>query len=481
MAFGLVLGSSHFMLRNNGKLISTLMMSLDVVLSTAICFALLHQSALSGMTDPLVEAGGSTLLLALTACLVWPFTFQQLDVYASVRTLGVWDVTRRLFVSGCVVATILGAVAFASGVPISREFPFVCAAAQGAVLSLTRFGLYSTLRAARRVGRNSRNVLIVGTGSRAAQIKQNIESHPQWGLRIVGFVDDVDTAVDGSLYNAKLFRLEDMDRLLSDVVVDRVLVAVPRSMLGSIAPVLSACSSTGVPLTLLTDLFGDFLPTPQVGRFGSRPSLEFAAVHHNSFLLAIKRTLDITGALAAGLLSAPVLALAALAIKLEDGGPIFFRQTRCGLYGRRFSMVKLRTMCVDAEARKSDLVELNEMDGPVFKVKKDPRITGVGAFLRRYSLDELPQFWNVLTGDMSLVGPRPPVPEEVVHYEISERRRLSMRPGITCIWQVGGRNEIGFQEWVKLDLQYIDHWSLGLDAKILAQTVPAVLLARGAS
>ncbi|MGY8739036.1 MAG: sugar transferase, partial [bacterium] len=151
------------------------------------------------------------------------------------------------------------------------------------------------------------------------------------------------------------------------------------------------------------------------------------------------------------------------------------------LYGRRFSMMKLRTMCVNAEERKADLIELNEMDGPVFKLKLDPRITKVGAFLRRYSLDELPQFWNVACGEMSLVGPRPSVPEEVVHYEISERRRLSMRPGITCIWQVGGRNEIGFSEWVKLDLQYIDSWSLGLDVKILAQTLPAVVMARGAS
>ena len=143
-------------------------------------------------------------------------------------------------------------------------------------------------------------------------------------------------------------------------------------------------------------------------------------------------------------------------------------------------MVKLRTMCVDAEARKLEVMALNEMDGPVFKSKCDPRITRVGAFLRRYSLDELPQCWNVLMGDMSLVGPRPPVPEEVVHYEISERRRLSMRPGITCIWQVSGRNDIGFQEWVKLDLQYIDSWSLTLDARILARTVPAVVFARGA-
>ncbi|HKK50379.1 MAG TPA: sugar transferase, partial [Myxococcota bacterium] len=367
-----------------------------------------------------------------------------------------------------------------TNVPLSRGFPFLCAGAQGVALAGTRFVLYGALRTARRFGRNTRNVLIVGSGQRAAEVKRGIDAHPSWGLRVLGFVDDVDTPVDPSLFAAKLFRIEQMPELLGDLVVDRVIVACPRSMLGSIAPVLRSCSGAGVPLTLLPDLFGDFMPLPQVGRFGSRPSLEFSAVHHNAFLLWVKRLVDIVGASAALLLTAPILGLAALAIRLEDGGPVFFRQTRCGLYGRRFTMIKLRTMCVDAEKRKAELEALNEMDGPVFKVKLDPRITRVGAFLRRYSLDELPQFWNVLTGEMSLVGPRPPVPEEVVHYEISDRRRLSMRPGITCVWQVSGRNQIGFEEWVKLDLQYIDTWSLALDVWILARTIPAVLLARGA-
>ncbi len=469
------------MLRNNGKLTSSLLMSLDVVLSAAILITLLQWPEVSGMVDPFAEASGSMFLMALTVCLVWPFTFQQLDVYSSVRTLGFWDVARRLLVSGCVVAMILGAMAFAAEVPLSREFPFICAVAQGIALSVTRFVVYAALRTARRVGRNTRNVLIVGSGPRAAQLKRKIDANLSWGLLVLGFVDDADSPVDPSLYNAKMFAIDQMPSLLSEMVVDRVLVAVPRSMLGSIAPVLSTCSSTGVPLTLLTDLFGDYLPTPQVGRFGARPSLEFAAVHHNSFLLGMKRAVDVVGSLTALVVSGPILTLAAIGIWVEDRGPIFFRQTRCGLYGRRFSMVKLRTMGVDAEERKCELADLNEMDGPVFKVKCDPRVTRVGTFLRRYSLDELPQFWNVLIGEMSLVGPRPPVPEEVVHYEISERRRLSMRPGITCIWQVGGRNEIGFQEWVKLDLEYIDSWSLGLDAKILARTLPAVVFARGAS
>jgi len=469
------------MLRNHGAIVASILMAFDVLLSSAICFLLLMQPEISGLSEPLVEAGSPMLLVLAVACLIWPFTFQQLDVYESVRTLGIWDVTRRLLVSGVVVATILGAVAFATEVPLARDFPFICAGAQGLALGLLRVVVYGVLRTARRVGRNTRNILVVGSGARAAQVKRSIDAHPSWGLQVVGFVDDVDTAVDPSLYAAKLFHIDHMPQLLGEMVVDRVLVAVPRSKLGSIGPVLSACSSTGVPLTLMTDLFGDYLPTPWVSRFGERPSLEFAVAHHNRFMLGVKRAIDVVGASVALVVSAPIVALAALAIWKEDGGSIFFKQERCGLYGRTFQMLKLRTMCEGAEERQAELVDLNEMDGPVFKVRLDPRITKVGAILRRFSIDELPQFWNVLRGDMSLVGPRPPVPAEVMHYEISERRRLSMRPGITCIWQVGGRNEIGFTEWVKLDLQYIDSWSLALDVKILAQTIPAVVLARGAS
>ncbi|MAG30558.1 MAG: hypothetical protein CL908_06645 [Deltaproteobacteria bacterium] len=468
------------MLRNNGTVTSSLLMSLDVLLSTSVCLGLLLWPEVSGLTDPFGQGGIAMLVVALTGCLVWPITFGQLDVYGSVRTAQSGEVARRLILAGLVNATILGALAFVTNVPLSRGFPFVCAAAQGLVLSAARFSLYGMLRTARRFGRNTRNVLIVGSGPRAAQVKRNIDAHPGWGLKVLGFVDDVDTPVDPSLFAAKLFRIEHMPVLLGDLVVDQVIVACPRSMLGSIGPVLRSCSSAGVPLTLLTDLFGDFLPTPRLGHLGSRPSLEFAMVHHNSVLLGVKRVIDIVGASLALLALSPVMLAAAFMIWREDRGSIFFKQTRCGLNGRPFQMLKLRTMCVDAEARKADLAELNEMDGPVFKCKRDPRITRVGGFLRRFSLDEVPQFWNVLLGEMSLVGPRPPVPEEVVHYEISERRRLSMRPGITCIWQVSGRNEIGFEEWVKLDLQYIDSWGLGLDARVLARTLPAVLFAKGA-
>jgi exopolysaccharide biosynthesis polyprenyl glycosylphosphotransferase len=195
--------------------------------------------------------------------------------------------------------------------------------------------------------------------------------------------------------------------------------------------------------------------------------------------LFLKRILDVTGSGAALLLLSPLLALVAALVKATSPGPVFFVQERSGLNGRRFGCVKFRTMVADAEARKAEIEHLNEVNGPVFKIKNDPRITPVGRVLRRWSIDELPQLWNVLVGDMSLVGPRPPIPSEVVQYETSDRRRLSMRPGLTCLWQVAGRNTIGFAQWVKLDLLYIDTWSLAQDIKILLKTFPAVLRGTG--
>ena len=176
----------------------------------------------------------------------------------------------------------------------------------------------------------------------------------------------------------------------------------------------------------------------------------------------------------------PLLLAIALAIKLDSPGPVLFRQLRCGLHGRPFTFLKFRSMRVDAEALKKQLAPFNEMDGPAFKMTNDPRVTPVGRFLRRTSLDELPQLWNILRGDMSFVGPRPAVLEEVRQYEPWQRRRLSMQPGLTCLWQVSGRNELTFDEWMRLDLEYIDNWSLWLDLKIALKTIPAVLLGRGA-
>jgi len=242
---------------------------------------------------------------------------------------------------------------------------------------------------------------------------------------------------------------------------------------------VGTCASTGIPMTLLSDIFGDYLPPPRVGRFGAMTALSFAPVHHSRSRLIVKRSIDVVGAAAALLVASPLILVAAIAIKLTSPGPVFFRQIRNGQYGRQFKMFKLRTMTQDAETRRAELQGANEMNGPVFKMRHDPRITRVGKWLRRLSLDEIPQFWNVLRGDMSLVGPRPPLPHEVMEYATFDRRRLSMRPGITCLWQIGGRNSVDFDDWVKLDLEYIDTWSLVSDLKILLRTIPAIMRGTG--
>ena len=198
------------------------------------------------------------------------------------------------------------------------------------------------------------------------------------------------------------------------------------------------------------------------------------------YLRSGKRALDVTGALLALLVSAPVLALLAVIIKLESHGPVFYKSVRIGRGGRAFTFFKLRSMVKDADRKRHTLAHMNEADGPVFKIARDPRITRIGRFLRSTSLDEIPQFLNVLIGDMSLVGPRPPIPSEVSQYEPWQLRRLDVRPGITCLWQISGRSRIGFQEWMRLDLEYIKHQSLRLDLKILMRTIPAVLSREGA-
>jgi len=211
------------------------------------------------------------------------------------------------------------------------------------------------------------------------------------------------------------------------------------------------------------------------------PLLTFSTSPNSQLQLMAKRATDVTLSALLLFLGMPVVLVIALLVKITSGGSILFRQTRCGLNGRFFTLYKFRTMIEDAEARRRDLWHLNEMNGPVFKVRNDPRVTAFGRFLRKFSLDELPQLWNVLRGDMSLVGPRPPIPEEVAQYQRWQRRRLAMKPGLTCLWQISGRNELDFNRWIELDLEYIDSWSPSLDWKILWKTIPVVLSGRGAS
>ncbi|MEM8994650.1 MAG: sugar transferase [Acidobacteriota bacterium] len=242
-----------------------------------------------------------------------------------------------------------------------------------------------------------------------------------------------------------------------------------------------ALHEQGIRTRFALNLFPHVKTQTRLEELDGVPLLTFSTAPEKPVPLFVKRSVDVCLSLGIIALSLPVVLGIALLIKFTEGGRVLYTQTRCGLNGRRFTLYKFRTMVEGAEAKQSELMHLNEMNGPVFKLSRDPRVTFLGRFLRRFSIDELPQLWNVLRGDMSLVGPRPPIPDEVARYQRWQRRRLSMKPGLTCLWQISGRNHIDFDRWMELDLQYIDSWSPWLDMKILLKTVPAVLSGRGAS
>jgi exopolysaccharide biosynthesis polyprenyl glycosylphosphotransferase len=305
---------------------------------------------------------------------------------------------------------------------------------------------------------------------------------PGFGLRIVGHLLRADASADERAMvppGELLGRYDQLEAIVRDRVVDELVFADPHSSLAAMAGLVESARALGLRTHVSAEFLGAWRGV-DVQQWHGDVVLRLTPFPHDVFGLTIKRAVDIAVASAALLLLSPLFLLIALAVKADAKGPVFFGQWRLGLNGRRFWFPKFRSMQAGAEARLHELAAHNEMDGPVFKMRNDPRITRVGRLLRRYSLDELPQLWCVLRGDMSLVGPRPLMPHEVAGQETWQRRRLSVRPGLTCLWQISGRNDIDFERWMQLDLQYIDSWSLWLDLRILLRTVPAVLSGRGA-
>lgn len=337
----------------------------------------------------------------------------------------------------------------------------------------------------RRHGWDLRYILVLGTNARAMAFANRIAAGPNSGYRLLGFVDNDWPGIgDFKKSNFDLVcNCEGLAEYLRSNVVDEVALYLPfRSCYPYFSQVASLCAEHGVTLGFHSDLFG--LKTARwraEDRDGDHYITSYTGISE-LWPQTAKRVIDILGAGLAMILLAPVLAVAAIAIRVASPGPVFFLQERIGLNKRRFKIFKFRTMVPDAEARIARLEAQNEASGPVFKMRNDPRITPIGRFLRRTSIDELPQFFNVLKGEMSLVGPRPlPVRDYNGFNEDWQRRRFSVKPGITCLWQVNGRSNISFDQWMRLDLKYMDEWSLWLDLKILAKTVPAVLRGQGAA
>jgi exopolysaccharide biosynthesis polyprenyl glycosylphosphotransferase len=365
---------------------------------------------------------------------------------------------------------------------ISRTYVLLVGVVDFALLVVGRYVSYNGIAWMRRRLGRYHYFLIVGCGTRAHEMAKLIEESRGMGLRLVGFVDpnSEGSKLSDRFGNYEVLPLSTMERVLRDRVIDEVVFAVSMQELARLEPLMSHCANVGVK----TRVQLEFLPSPYsriyLENFRDVPLLSLSTAPESELLLFLKRVVDFAVATASLVLLFPVLIAIAAAIRITSPGDVLFRQTRCGLGGRRFTLYKFRSMVNNAEQLRAELHQLNECDGHAFKMSDDPRITPVGRLLRRFSLDELPQLWNILRGDMSFVGPRPAIPDEVERYEPWQRRRLRMRPGLTCIWVLEGRSDVEFHRWIQLDLAYIDNWSLWLDCKIFFRTIPIVISGKGA-
>jgi len=344
-----------------------------------------------------------------------------------------------------------------------------------------RLGLIFFLRKGIRQSDAVNHLLIVGTGRRAVETAQTFSRHPEWPVAVAGFLSNQPDELGGVKEGFPILGgIDDLPRLLTTTVVDSVLVSETIRDLTVLRQIAALCDLAGVDFILNSSLVSGKAKAPFLEKYEQKNLLVYKFVDPIPFKLFIKRLVDMAAAACLAMVLIPLWIVIPVAIYLDSPGPILFGQERVGKNGRRFKMWKFRSMIPDADRLKASLAHLNEMDGPVFKIREDPRITKVGRFIRKTSIDELPQLFNVLLGEMSLVGPRPPVPGEVAQYGLWQKKRLSVKPGITCLWQISGRNEIKFDEWMRLDRQYIDNWSLTLDLMILIKTAGVVLTRKGA-
>ena len=462
------------MLRSRGGLLERLVWAGDHAIAAAVTLASVD------FWGPAAEEPLPLVVLAIVGTLAFPICLRVLGLYSSQRRESLARMAGRMLGAAALVGGALLGAALAVERPEWSTLTATIAGVQFALLAGERLVIHTGLRFVRLRGRNTRHVVVLGTGPRGRRFASEVAAHPAWGIQIIAWLDDEDVSLPGAPV-APVHKLVDFPNVVRGHPIDEVIVALPRSLLSLAEPVVAECASIGLRVSVFSDLFSDQLPAVTNARYGRLRVLQFADVDYSAAALFVKRGVDLVGAALLLALSGPLIALSMLAVRLSSPGPVLYRQTRLGENGRPFPLFKLRSMVQDADALREQLLTRNEMSGPVFKIAKDPRVTSVGAWLRRWSIDELPQLWNVLRGDMSLVGPRPPLPHEVDQYAARDRRRISVRPGLTCLWQISGRNQIDFSDWVALDLYYIDNWSLSLDLWILLCTPLAVIRKVGAS
>lgn len=469
------------------KIFDLLLMVAAFVVSTLPLYHRVGRFSLEEFFSMRVKLGN--LILFLSFLLVWHILFNACGLYGSKRLSRrweeIWDITRATTLGTAVIA--VSALLFHIWI-VNRVFLVLFWGLTTSSVVLSRLLIRGTLACARRHGKNLRNMLVIGTNARAVALVKRIQSKPELGYRIAGFADEDWDGLEEfkKLGYPLVCDLQTLPSYVRKSVVDEVVLVLPiRSFHTVASQIASACEQQGIIVRFLPNIFDLKEARQRADEFDGDALISHESTITDAWGLAIKRLLDIFISAIAIIFLSPVMILTAILVKLTAPGPVFFVQKRMGFNKRMFHIYKFRTMVVDAEKRLKDIEHQNEATGPVFKIKNDPRITPLGRFLRKTSIDELPQLFNVLKGDMSLVGPRP---LQLRDYELFDtfcqdwqRRRFSVRPGITCLWQIKGRSSIPFEKWMELDLQYIRTWSLWLDLQILAKTVPAVFRGSGAA
>jgi len=414
---------------------------------------------------------------------IWSFFLVYFGAYRSPRESTLfdygWAVVRAVLTGLALLFTLLFIFRI---IYVSRAIVIMFAFLDSVALLGIRLWVVWYFRRSLRDGNSYLQVLIIGTGNRAVRLSKVLQQNSEWGLHIVGHLDSDKTLVGTRVSDAEVLGVvDDISSILKEHVIDEVILAIPRAMIPNVEKIAYACEEEGVRFRVMADVFDVQVARMELVEFGGLPLLTLYPVARDEWKDFLKRMLDLVISVSSLPVLLPLTAAIAIAIKLDSPGPVFFIQQRVGLNKRLFPMFKFRTMVDGSDRMQKEFEHMNEAKGPIFKIANDPRITRVGGFLRRKSLDEFPQIFNVIRGEMSLVGPRPMSIRDVDLFDQGiQRKRFSVKPGITCLWQVSGRSLLPFSKWLELDLYYITHWSLKMDLKILLKTIPVVVRGTGA-
>ena len=411
----------------------------------------------------------------LLICIVflWPLLLKRLDISKVYRINPFSYILLRYFFVFCCGTLGLIFLIYLLRLDINRTFFFWFISINWIILYLFIICVYQHVKRKRTKGEFTNNILIIGD-KHVSSFVNKIESSSFWGYNIKGIITDSPEAIEKLQDRYPIYSVDSIKERLLNEPIDELFYCLPTLDTKLVSDLVYICLELGVTFRVSSQILQLTSNKSTIYYLGETPFFTFQNTPKQSFNLFIKSVFDKVFSFCVLLVLSPIFLVLAILIKIDSKGPVFFKQTRSGLRGREFTLYKFRSMCDNAESMLDELKAENEQEGPVFKIKNDKRITRIGHFIRKTSIDELPQFINVLKGDMSVVGPRPPIPSEVKKYKPWQTRRLSMKPGITCIWQVSGRNNIPFEQWMKLDLQYIDTWSIGLDIMIILKTIKTI-------